>query len=94
MFAARTRLYWVSRATARRQPIAGASMEDRVNTIPKLFLDPTWQGIMSLSGGEQIELAMFGLVSILWIAGMCYGSYRMFRRKPREDAVSETAKAD
>jgi hypothetical protein len=65
-----------------------------VNTIPKLFLDPSWQGIMSLSRGELIELAMFGLVSVLWIAGMCYGSYRMLRRKPREDAVSESGKGD
>jgi hypothetical protein len=65
-----------------------------VNTIPKLFLDPSWQGIMSLSRGEQIELAMFGVVSILWIAGMCYGFYRMFRRRPREDTVSEAGKTE
>ena len=65
-----------------------------MNTIPKLFLDPTWAGIMNLSGGEQIELAMFGVVSLLWIAGMCYGFYRMFRRKPQDDAVSESGKAE
>ena len=53
-----------------------------MNTIPKLFVDPTWQGIMSLSRGELIELAMFGVVSILWIAAMGYGIYRMFRRGP------------
>jgi hypothetical protein len=61
-----------------------------VNTIPKLFLDPTWQGIMSLSRGEQIELAMFGVVSLLWIAGMCSGTYRMLRRKPRDEALSDS----
>ena len=54
-----------------------------MNTIPKLSIDPGWAGIMKLSSGEQIELAMFGLVSILWIAVMCYGIYRMFRRPPR-----------
>jgi hypothetical protein len=56
-----------------------------MNTIPKLFIDPSWQGIMSLSRGELIELAMFGVVAILWIAGMCYGSYRMLRRRPRDE---------
>lgn len=60
-----------------------------MNTIPKLFLDPTWQGIMNLSRGELIELAMFGVVSLLWIAGMCYGFYRMFRRAPSRDEKSE-----
>jgi hypothetical protein len=54
-----------------------------MNTIPKIFLDPSWSAIMSLSRGEQIELAMFGLVSILWIAGMIYGGYRMLSRKGR-----------
>ncbi|MDB5863512.1 MAG: hypothetical protein JWO70_1318 [Betaproteobacteria bacterium] len=58
-----------------------------MNTIPKLFLDPTWSGIMALSGGEQIELAMFGVVGILWIAGMIYGGYRMLNRKGRREEV-------
>ena len=52
-----------------------------MNTIPKLFIDPSWTAIVAMSAGEQIELAMFGLVSVLWIAGMIYGSYRMFSRK-------------
>jgi hypothetical protein len=56
--------------------------EGMMNTIPKLFVDHSWAAIMNLSAGEQIELAMFGVVSILWIAAMCYGIYRMFRRKP------------
>jgi hypothetical protein len=55
-----------------------------MNTIPKLFVDPSWTAIMALSAGEQIELAMFGLVSVLWIAGMIYGSYRMFSRKGKD----------
>ena len=54
-----------------------------MNTIPKLFLNPTWEGIMSLSRGEQIELAMFGVVGILWIAGLIFGGYLMLRRKQR-----------
>jgi hypothetical protein len=78
----------------RRRVIETLQWRKRVNTIPKLFVDPTWQGIMSLSGGEQIELAMFGVVSILWIAGMCYGFYRMFRRTRPADAVSESGKAE
>ena len=56
-----------------------------MNTIPKLFLNPTWDGIMSLSRGEQIELVMFALVSILWIAGLIYGGYLMFRRRKRAE---------
>ena len=56
-----------------------------MNTIPKLFLNPTWEGIRSLSSGEQIELLMFAVVSVLWIAGMIVGGYLMFRRKRRQD---------
>ena len=55
-----------------------------MNTIPKVFVDPSWAGIMKLSSGEQIELAMFGVVAILWIAGMIFGGYLMFRRKRPE----------
>ena len=61
-----------------------------MNTIPKLFVDPSWQAIMNLSRGEQIELAMFGLVSILWIAGMCYGIYKMCRPRARKEPAGES----
>ena len=54
-----------------------------MNTIPKLFVDPSWASIMSLSRGEQIELAMFGLVAVLWIGGLIWGGYRMFSRRGR-----------
>ena len=54
-----------------------------MNTIPKLFNDPSWSMIMSLPRGEQIELVMFGLVSILWIGGMIWGGYRMFSKRGR-----------
>ena len=54
-----------------------------MNTIPKLFIDHSWEAIMKLSSGELIELIMFGVVSLLWIAGMCYGIYKMCRRNPR-----------
>ena len=54
-----------------------------MNTIPKLFVDPSWQAIINLPAGELIELIMFGVVSLLWIAGMCYGIYKMFSRKSR-----------
>jgi hypothetical protein len=54
-----------------------------LNTIPKLFVDPSWAAIMALSRGEQIELAMFGLVSLLWIGGMIWGGYRMMSKKGR-----------
>ncbi|HEV7803902.1 MAG TPA: hypothetical protein VGP15_22710 [Burkholderiales bacterium] len=60
-----------------------------MNTIPKLFVDPSWAAIMKLSTGELIELAMFGLVSILWIAGMAYGGYRMFSSKGRRGKAGE-----
>jgi hypothetical protein len=55
-----------------------------MNTIPKLFADSSWEAIMKLSTGELIELVMFGVVSVLWIAGMCYGIYKMFHRNPRD----------
>jgi hypothetical protein len=54
-----------------------------MNTIPKLFVDHSWQAIINLPAGELIELIMFGVVSLLWIAGMCYGIYKMFSRKSR-----------
>ena len=52
-----------------------------MNTIPKLFVDPSWAAIMALPTGEKIELAMFGLVSILWIGGLIWGGYRMFLKR-------------
>jgi hypothetical protein len=55
-----------------------------MNTLPKLFVDPSWQALISLPSGELIELIMFGVVSLLWIAGMCYGIYKMFHRNPRD----------
>ena len=56
-----------------------------MNTIPKLFLDPSWSAIMAMSTGDKIELAMFGLVSILWVAGMIWGGYRMMSKKHRRE---------
>ena len=56
-----------------------------MNTIPKLFVDMSGEGISKLSTGEQIELVMFGVVSVLWIAGMIYGGYRLFRRKEKSE---------
>jgi hypothetical protein len=54
-----------------------------MNTIPKLFVDPSWSAIMALPRGEQIELAMFGLVALLWIGGLIWGGYRMINKKGR-----------
>ena len=56
-----------------------------MNTIPKLFVDPSWSAIMALSTGEKIELAMFGLVSILWIGGLIWGGYRMMNKRGRRE---------
>jgi hypothetical protein len=55
-----------------------------VNTIPKLFGDPSWAAIMALPAGEKIELAMFGLVSLLWIGGLIWGGYRMMSKRGRK----------
>ena len=55
-----------------------------MNTIPKLFLDPSWSAIMALSSGEKAELAMFALVSLLWIGGLIWGGYRMLSRRGRK----------
>ena len=54
-----------------------------MNTIPKLFVDPSWSAIMALSTGEKFEIAMFALVSILWIGGLIWGGYRMMSRRGR-----------
>ena len=54
-----------------------------MNTIPKLFVDPSWSAIMALSGAEKIELVMFALVSILWIGGLIWGGYRMMSKRGR-----------
>jgi hypothetical protein len=54
-----------------------------MNTIPKLFLDPSWSAIMAMSTGEKIEVAMFALVSVLWIGGLIWGGYRMMSKRGR-----------
>ena len=54
-----------------------------MNTIPKLFVDPSWSAIMALPTGEKIELVMFALVSILWIGGLIWGGYRMMSKRGR-----------
>ena len=55
-----------------------------MNTIPKLFVDPSWAAIMALPTGEKIEIAMFALVSLLWIGGLIWGGYRMFSKRERK----------
>jgi hypothetical protein len=54
-----------------------------MNTIPKLFVDPSWAAITALSTGEKIELAMLGVVAILWIGGLSWGGYRMMAKRHR-----------
>jgi hypothetical protein len=54
-----------------------------MNTIPKLFVDPSWSAILALSTGEKFEIAMFALVSILWIGGLIWGGYRMISKRGR-----------
>ena len=56
-----------------------------MNTLPKGFVDPSWSAIASLTRGEQIELAMFALVALLWIGGLAWGGYRMMSKRRREE---------
>ena len=56
-----------------------------MNTLPRLFMDPSWDMIRSLSTNELIELAMLGLMSIALIGIVGYGIYAaLFRRKRDE----------
>jgi hypothetical protein len=57
-----------------------------MNTIPRLFMDPSWQTIRSMSGGEIVELVMLGLMSVGLLAAGIYGVYIwLFPRKRAGD---------
>jgi hypothetical protein len=46
-----------------------------MNTIPRLFMDPSWETIRNMSGGELVELVMLGVLSVGVVAAMVYGIY-------------------
>ena len=53
-----------------------------MNTIPRLFLDPSWETIRNMSGGDLFELAMLGVLSVGLVAAVLWGVYIwLFPRK-------------
>jgi hypothetical protein len=53
-----------------------------MNTIPRLFLDPSWETIRNMSGSELFELAMLGVLSVGLVAAVLCGlGLWLFRRK-------------
>jgi hypothetical protein len=53
-----------------------------MNTIPRLFLDLSWETIRSMSGTELVELVMLGVLSVGFVAAVLWGLYLwLFRRK-------------
>ena len=46
-----------------------------MNTIPRLFMDPSWATIRSMSSGELVELTMLGVLSLGFVAACVYGIY-------------------
>lgn len=53
-----------------------------MNTIPRLFQDPSWATISSFSTNELTELVMLALMSVGLVAAVTYGVYiALFRRK-------------
>ena len=49
-------------------------------------MDPSWQTIRSMSGGEIVELVMLGLMSVGLLAAGIYGVYIwLFPRKRAGD---------
>ena len=53
-----------------------------MNTIPRLFNDPSWATISSFSANELTELVMLALMSVGLVAAIIYGVYiGLFRRK-------------
>ena len=54
-----------------------------MNTIPRLFLDPSWETIQNMSGSELFELGMLGVLSIGLVAAVLYGLYLWLDRRKR-----------
>ena len=53
-----------------------------MNTIPRLFHDPSWSTISSFSANELTEFVMLALMSLGLVAAIIYGIYiGLFRRK-------------
>jgi len=57
-----------------------------MNTLPRLFMNPSWETILSMSWGELCELGGFVLLSVGFVAALAYGTYvGIFSRKPAAD---------
>ena len=53
-----------------------------MNTLPRLFQDPSWATISSFPANELIEFVMLAVLSVGLVAGILYGVYAgVFRRK-------------
>lgn len=52
-----------------------------MNTIPRLFENPTWETIASFSGNELAEFVMLAVLSLGLVAGVIYGVWLSLRRR-------------
>ena len=56
-----------------------------MNSIPILFMNPTWETLAKHSTNEIVELVMLGVLSIGLIATVTYGVYSaLFRRESKD----------
>ena len=56
-----------------------------MNSIPLLFMNPTWETLAKLSTNEIVELVMLGVLSIGLIATVSYGIYSVLVRREHKD---------
>lgn len=56
-----------------------------MNSIPHLFMNPTWDTLAKLSTNELTELIVLGLMSIGLIGVAGYGIYTLLFRRHRKD---------
>jgi len=56
-----------------------------VNSITRLFMDPSWEMIRNLPANDLMELIVLGLMSVGLLAAALYGIYLgLFRRNRGE----------
>ena len=56
-----------------------------MNSLPRLFMDPSWEMIRSLPTNDLIELIVLGLMSAGLLGAAIYGIYLGLFRRDRGD---------
>ena len=56
-----------------------------MNTLPRLFQDPSWATIAGFSTNELAELSMLSVLSVGLVGAILYGVYIAFFRRKHND---------